>query len=287
MEQSSQIISFCEELRKAREFQGLSLADVANETRIPLEYLSALESGQLSIIPEPIQRGVISAYAKSARMNSEKVLHSLDVLKGGKSVSDARLSASDRLSDESLTVGMTRAQIQTAWFASIAENRLLHWVLTLLLLIVGVWMTAQWRTDSSGSATDPVTGLSSSLPVSSFRPTPVQEIREMMPDSIRFIVSFPLQVSEFSALDTAQFQLWWGIQEDSSYFMYPHDKIEFMHYSGLRISSNSGAKGLMVSGEDTFTTHFGKDSLNTWLQFPDRTAADDALLAEPGDSITG
>ncbi|MBL0060359.1 MAG: helix-turn-helix domain-containing protein [bacterium] len=82
MEPTSQTISFCDELRKAREYQGLSLAEIAHQTFIPKEYLEALEDGKLDIIPQPIQRGVISAYARAARMNSEKVLRTLEELQG-------------------------------------------------------------------------------------------------------------------------------------------------------------------------------------------------------------
>ncbi len=285
MEPTSQTISFCDELRKAREYQGLSLAEIALQTRIPKEYLEALEDGKLDVIPQPIQRGVISAYAKAARMNSEKVLRTLEELQGIRSKTESGSLSPDRSSRESMTVGMTRAQIRTAWFASIADNRLLHWGLTVLLLLVGIMLAAQWRAGGQQTflrshALTPVGD-----PESSFRASPWQEVREVIPDSLRYTIDFSLRRCVLTALDTAAITTIWGLDPADTFLVYPHDKIIFTHYSGLRIGSQSGFRGAIIAETDTFQTHFARDSMTTWLCYPDEIQADSSDSAAKADSV--
>ena len=285
MEATSQTISFCDELRKAREYQGLSLAEIALQTRIPKEYLEALEDGKLDIIPQPIQRGVISAYAKAAQMNSEKVLRTLEELQGIRSRTESGLLSPDRSSRESMTVGMTRAQIRTAWFASIADNRLLHWGLTVLLLLVGVMLAAQWRAGGQQTFLRSHSLSPVGEPVSSFRASPWQEVKEAIPDSLRYKINFPLAQCVLTALDTAEITTMWGLDQAHTFDVYPHDKINFIHYSGLRIGSQSGFRGVIIAETDTFQTHFAKDSITTWLCYPDEIPTNSSGSSAKADSV--
>lgn len=287
MEQSSQTIVFCDELRRAREYQGLSLDDIASETRIPKEYLEALEGGRIESIPEPIQRGVISAYAKAAGMNSSKVLHTLEVLQGIRSKVETGTIGSDHSTRERMTVGMTRAQIRTEWFATIANNRLLHWVLTALLLLVGVLLAAQWRAGGQQTFLRSHAFTPVGDPVSSFRASPWSEVKEVIADSLRYRVDFPVLNCEFTAFDTAEIALSWGIDLGETILVYPHDKIKFTHQRGLRISSHGRFRGLICAHNDTFWTHLTKDSLTTWLNYPDEESADSTILSTKADSLRG
>jgi transcriptional regulator with XRE-family HTH domain len=55
-----------ERLRAAREAQGLSLADVAARTRVPIRHLEAIESGDYSNLPTPTYAiGFAKAYARA------------------------------------------------------------------------------------------------------------------------------------------------------------------------------------------------------------------------------
>jgi cytoskeletal protein RodZ len=55
-----------ERLRAAREAQGLSLADVAARTRVPIRHLEAIESGDYSEMPTPTYAiGFAKAYARA------------------------------------------------------------------------------------------------------------------------------------------------------------------------------------------------------------------------------
>ncbi len=269
MEFTSQTASFCDELRKAREYQGLSLDEIARVTRISREYLDALESGKLEVIPAPIRRGVVSAYARASGMNAEKVLKTLEELQGVHRVIESGSISGDRSSRERMTVGMTRAQIRTAWFASIADNPFLHWALTVLVLLLGIMVAAQrWQAGAVGFL-QTVRSTEVGDPVSSFRSDPWMEAKEVIPDSLRYKVEFPLNESEFTALDTGWVRITWGIDSGTALKTYPHDKIKLMHYSGVRVASVKGYSGLLVSGTDTSWAHSTKDSTVNWWCFPD------------------
>ena len=64
-----------ETLRSQRELMGLSLGDVERHTHIREHYLRALEQGDISHIPSPVQgRGMLSNYATFLGLNTEAVL---------------------------------------------------------------------------------------------------------------------------------------------------------------------------------------------------------------------
>ena len=62
-------------LKSQRELMGLSLGDVERHTHIRMHYIQALESGDLSHLPSPVQgRGMLSNYASFLGLNTEAVL---------------------------------------------------------------------------------------------------------------------------------------------------------------------------------------------------------------------
>lgn len=71
---------FAQDLREAREYHNIDLEQVAQETRISLPYLQALEAGDWESLPAPFLRGYLSAYAESLGMNLKKVLRRFDEL---------------------------------------------------------------------------------------------------------------------------------------------------------------------------------------------------------------
>jgi cytoskeleton protein RodZ len=65
----------------AREAQGLTLADVAQELRLPAATLQALESSRFEDLPEPIfVRGYLRAYARLLEMDEEALIGEYDRL---------------------------------------------------------------------------------------------------------------------------------------------------------------------------------------------------------------
>ena len=62
-------------LRSQRELMGLSLGDVERHTHIRMHYVRALEEGDISHLPSPVQgRGMLSNYASFLGLNTEDVL---------------------------------------------------------------------------------------------------------------------------------------------------------------------------------------------------------------------
>jgi cytoskeletal protein RodZ len=64
-----------QKLRLQRELMGLSLGDVERHTHIRMHYVLALEEGDLSHLPSPVQgKGMLSNYASFLGLNTETVL---------------------------------------------------------------------------------------------------------------------------------------------------------------------------------------------------------------------
>ena len=62
-------------LRSQRELMGLSLEDVERHTHIRMHYVRALEEGDISHLPSPVQgRGMLSNYAAFLGLNTEVIL---------------------------------------------------------------------------------------------------------------------------------------------------------------------------------------------------------------------
>jgi cytoskeletal protein RodZ len=64
-----------QKLRSQRELMGLSLDDVERHTHIRAHYVNALEEGDISHLPSPVQgRGMLNNYASFLGLNTEAVL---------------------------------------------------------------------------------------------------------------------------------------------------------------------------------------------------------------------
>jgi cytoskeletal protein RodZ len=70
-------------LRQSRERRGMSLEQIASETKIPLRHLQALERDDLSVVPEGLyRRAKIRAYARAVHLDREtlaKLEHAMHV----------------------------------------------------------------------------------------------------------------------------------------------------------------------------------------------------------------
>jgi transcriptional regulator with XRE-family HTH domain len=287
LEPTSLTANFCDELRKAREYQGLSIDDISRKTKIPREYLNALEQGHLEVIPASIRRGVIAAYAQTSGMNSDKVLKTLETLQGIQPIAETGTLATDRSSRERLMVGMTRAQIRTAWFASIAGNRFLHWALTILFLLVGVLLAAQWRGGAGNVLLPAKRSIYEDGPTSSFRASPVMNVEEEPYDTLSVGSAYFNYETSVTLLDTGQVRIFWGIDEGPALEVYPYDKINVKSFSGMRVFLNRRLPGYLIADKDTLLPHFTKDSTVTWLAFPDQKDPEAADSSANADSLGG
>ena len=69
---------FYEELKSLREKQGIDLEEIHNRTKINLESLQAIESGQFDILPNPYVRLFIKAYAIEIGGDTNETLNQLE-----------------------------------------------------------------------------------------------------------------------------------------------------------------------------------------------------------------
>lgn len=63
-----------DKLREAREAQGLTLADIANRTRVPTRHLEAIENGDYASMPSPTYAiGFAKAYARAVGLDEKAI----------------------------------------------------------------------------------------------------------------------------------------------------------------------------------------------------------------------
>jgi cytoskeletal protein RodZ len=68
-----------EQLRQAREKRNLSIADVADQTKIRKDHLEALEAGDYSVFAAPVYiRGFIRSYSNLLKLDTQQLLAELD-----------------------------------------------------------------------------------------------------------------------------------------------------------------------------------------------------------------
>lgn len=67
-----------EQLRLARDQKGFSIEDVAVRLKVPARYVTAIEQGDVAVLPEPMfVRGYVKAYARMVGIDAEELLASL------------------------------------------------------------------------------------------------------------------------------------------------------------------------------------------------------------------
>ena len=63
--------AFGDFLRRARHASGLSLRQIAEQTKVPPRYLEALERGQIEVLPDGLyRRAILRAYATAVRLDA-------------------------------------------------------------------------------------------------------------------------------------------------------------------------------------------------------------------------
>jgi cytoskeletal protein RodZ len=66
---------FYENLKKKRKEKGISLEDIHQKSRLSLDYLNAIEAGQIEKLPVGYERIYLKRYAKEVGLDEEEVLH--------------------------------------------------------------------------------------------------------------------------------------------------------------------------------------------------------------------
>ncbi|NWF90049.1 MAG: helix-turn-helix domain-containing protein [Ignavibacteriaceae bacterium] len=72
-----------EELKEAREKNGLSLAQVANKSKIDIKFLEAMEQGDFSFLPDLYVRAFVKNFARTVGLNENKIVKKYESAKQG------------------------------------------------------------------------------------------------------------------------------------------------------------------------------------------------------------
>lgn len=72
----SELATFGEELKREREIRGISLKEIADETKISKRFLEALERNDHKTLPAPVfTRGFVRQYARYLGLNTEDIVN--------------------------------------------------------------------------------------------------------------------------------------------------------------------------------------------------------------------
>lgn len=71
------------ELKTAREKNSLTLAQLANKTKIDIKFLEAMEHGDFSFLPELYVKAFLKNYAKTIGLNENKIVKKYEAAKQG------------------------------------------------------------------------------------------------------------------------------------------------------------------------------------------------------------
>ena len=79
---------FSEELRSAREKSGITLKQIAQQSRIDLKYIEAIDRGEFDFLPELYVKAFIKQYAKIVDLDEEEIIAKYESAKKGKTVEE-------------------------------------------------------------------------------------------------------------------------------------------------------------------------------------------------------
>ena len=75
--------AFAKDLKKLRELKGVSLAEIAAETRINTKFLNMMESGKFDFQPDTYIRSFLKEYARAIDEDEKRLLNEYDKAKAG------------------------------------------------------------------------------------------------------------------------------------------------------------------------------------------------------------
>jgi len=70
-----------DELKNVREKQGLSLAQVANKSKIDIKFLEAMEQGDFSFLPDLYVRAFVKNFARTVGLNENRIFKKYEAAK--------------------------------------------------------------------------------------------------------------------------------------------------------------------------------------------------------------
>ena len=137
---------FFEELKKLRVERDIELSEVSTRTKISLEYLEAMESGDFTFLPYIYIRLFLKAYTVEIGAETEEVLQQLDHLMDKETpTNDLPPSEDDEESEELPEDGLVQSLLPTA-VGDIPSSAVKVGVL-IIVVFFGVWVVRQITND--------------------------------------------------------------------------------------------------------------------------------------------
>ncbi len=143
-----------DQLRQARESQGLTVPEVVDQTKMKTDQVQALESGDWSIFAAPVYtRGFVRNYATLLKLDSEALLAALDVELG-----QAKPTAAKADGDSPLRAGVIDGLM--LHFSGVKWRAVIPIFMILAMAVGGFFAADYWRDYQSR---DHLEGLGSGL----------------------------------------------------------------------------------------------------------------------------
>jgi cytoskeletal protein RodZ len=168
----SELATFGEELKREREIRGISLKEIADDTKISKRFLEALERNDHRTLPAPVfTRGFVRQYARYLGLNAEDMVNRYNYAAAG----DDRIEKSahlDRLVQPPTPEVPVRKGIPPP-YARVDRNVYITIAIVIALALVGWWAyrIKQQRTGEQAEAR-PVVVASSSAATATPQPAP-------------------------------------------------------------------------------------------------------------------
>ena len=147
---------FFEELKKLRVKRDIELSEVSTRTKISLEYLEAMESGDFTFLPYIYIRLFLKAYTVEIGAETEEILQQFDHLMDQETPTDDPLPSEDDEESEELPEDGLVQSLLPAAVGDIPSSAVKVGVL-IIVVFFGVWVVRQITNDESES-TEPEVG---------------------------------------------------------------------------------------------------------------------------------
>jgi len=123
--------SFIDKIKKLREKRKLTLKEISKKTRININYLKKLESGDFDFLPFPYVKGIIKTYAKCIGISLKEIEEKFDELR----------EAEKRAAELEIIKKVSHKEINIQKFElgkKIKENKLFLYVASFFIIVFGI-----------------------------------------------------------------------------------------------------------------------------------------------------
>ncbi len=150
MNEIQETAPFFEELKKLRVERDIELAEIATRTKINLDYLESLESGDFTFLPYVYVRLFMKAYAVEVGAETDEVLQQLDHLMDRQTPAEA-LPANDELHEEA---HLEEDVILPTQSVNNLSSSVVKVAVLLVVVFFGVWVVRQIAGEGEEGAVD-------------------------------------------------------------------------------------------------------------------------------------